>query len=108
MRPGLESGVGAACAAALLVMLSALCACEAVPSLTFESDEGGSDGAGTPGQCPDKVPQNATCCGNGNTVPCYGNYCSGANCTTGCAMCAPPQICCSKNPMMVVCQAKCQ
>lgn len=101
MRLRSRAAIGGACATALFVLLSA---CEAVPSLTFENDDGG----GVPGQCPTQAPQNATCCGAGNAVPCYGNYCSGTNCTTGCSACSPPQICCSKNPMMVVCGAKCQ
>ena len=97
------TAVGAACAVALLVVLSA---CEAVPSLTFEGEDAGGSVMG--GQCPASMPQNATCCGPGNTVPCYGNYCSGTNCTTGCSTCSPPDVCCSKNATNVVCLPTCK
>ena len=97
MRLRSGADIGGAFAAALFVVLSA---CEAVPSLNFEGDDGGgSDAAGA--QCPTKVPQGAaTCCG---AVPCYGMYCTTpANCAT-CMNCGAGESCCAKNANMPMC-----
>ena len=92
MSGGARAVAGGACS---LVFFVLVCACEAVPSLTFEGDDGGAES----GQCPDKAPQNATCCG---TVPCYGPYCSMANCAT-CMNCSAGESCCAKNANMPMC-----
>lgn len=108
MRVPPESGVGLASAAAV-GLLVLIVGCEAVPTLTFEGagDDAASSEAG--GMCPAARPLNATsCCGSKSTVPCFGLYCSGANCTTGCDKCAPPDVCCSRSATNVVCLAVCR
>jgi hypothetical protein len=96
----------ARCASIATGVLLVLCSgCEAVPTLTFEGpgeDAATADGGG---MCPSTSPQNATCCGSMNTVPCYGPYCSGTNCASGCDKCAAPDICCSRSANNVVCLA---
>lgn len=86
--------------------------CAAVPSLTFEDNEGGGSDAGDAAQesdavvsseagCPTVAPAGATCC---EAIPCYGSFCTAANCKACLSRCAAPDSCCSKTGN-VQCQA---
>ncbi len=92
--------------------LAPLAGCAAVPSLTFETDEGGtadagdaaraSDAPASPGDagCPDLVPPGAVvCCG---PIPCFGSFCNATNCAA-CAACAPTETCCPRNANSAQC-----
>lgn len=92
--PGKAVGRGV-CALALLALLVLLGACEAVPSLTFEGEDGGMAAPG----CPGNPPQGTKCC---DTVICYGSFCTAANCAT-CMNCSAGETCCTKNATMPMC-----
>jgi hypothetical protein len=91
----------ASASAVAVAALVSLAGCEAVPSLTFEGQGPGDAGYG---MCPAAAPQNATCCGTGMLIACYGQYCTGTNCTTGCDKCAGTGMsCCGRSPTNANC-----
>jgi hypothetical protein len=95
-----------------LAMLAFLCACEAVPTLTFEEADAAADAPDAPSAdalagsdggdagCSLSAFANAQgCC---NTVVCGGLYCQ-TSCTTCERQCSPGQLCCTKLTGAVEC-----
>jgi len=78
-----------------------LCACEAVPDITYVADDASvpPDGGNT---CPMQVPAYATsCCG---PIPCLGASCT-ATCTDCTAKCTLDDLCCPNAQDRATCNA---